>query len=283
MRGLEAYDPTQQSSYLALYGNDPGMGCRLVGAMALWALGYPDQALVMSQVALEHAQALSHPFALAMSLYFNAVVLRLRREVRAVQEQTEVLLRISQERRFALYHAWGTALHGWALAQEGARVSHEQIEHGIGEIRKGIAALRSMGATVTLPMSFAALAQACLQVGKLDEAESTVDEALQQVCATGERCWEAELLRLKGELLLCYDRARPAAACFHQAIDAARRQQARSWELRAVASLSRLLQGQGRSPEAHRLLQPVYESFTEELTTLDLQEAKALLERVAPQ
>ncbi|KPJ49549.1 MAG: hypothetical protein AMJ38_03185, partial [Dehalococcoidia bacterium DG_22] len=275
-KGLACYDPLEHRSHMFLYGNDTGIGCRILEALALWHLGYPDQALERMHEVLALAQELSHPFTLVFALYFAAVLHQLRREARAVQERTEAVLRISAKRGFALYLAWGTILRGWVLAEQGRE------NDGIDQMRKGIAAWQAIGAAVTLPKSLASLAEACGKVGKAKEGLRLAAEALAAVDVTGERCWEAELYRLKGELLLLQGEAEAEIeACFLHAIDVARRQCARAWELRAATSLSRLWQGQGRKENAKELLQEIYGWFTEGFDTADLREAKALLDALA--
>jgi predicted ATPase len=286
--GVTLHDPQQRGSHLFLYGNDTGVGCRLIGALALWHLGYPDQALAMSQETLDQARALSHPFTLVFARYFHGVLHQLRWEVRAVQEQVQGVLCVSAERGFALYLAWGTILRGWALAHgalepvEGRSVLGEaQVEEGIGQMCEGIAASQAIGAAVTMPSSLASLAQAYGQVGEIGKALDLLDEALGLVDKNGERCWEAELHRLKGELMLRKEEQAGAEACFQLALDVARHQRARSWELRAATSLSRLWHRQDRRAKARALLQDIYGWFSEGFGTADLVEARALLDALA--
>jgi predicted ATPase len=134
---------------------------------------------------------------------------------------------------------------------------------------------------VTLPSSLASLAQAYGQVGEIGKALDLLDEALGLVDENRERCWEAELYRLKGELLLAKGEESQAEACFQHALDVARRQRARSWELRAATSLSRLWHRQGRRTEARKFLQEIYDWFSEGFDTPDLKEASALLDALA--
>ena len=156
-------------------------------------------------------------------------------------------------------------------------------EEGIAQIRQGLADYRATGAEVKMPDSLALLAAVYKKRGQAEKGLNVVAEALARVEKTGGRLWEAELYRLKGELLLVRDAPRPqvveAEACFQQALAIARRQQAKSWELRAATSLARLWQ-QSKRAEARELLAPVYNWFTEGFDTADLQEAKALLEEL---
>jgi predicted ATPase len=250
----------------------------------LWYLGYPDQALKQAEETLMLACELSHPFTLVFALYYTARLHMLRREVGAVQERAAAALCVATERGFALFQAFGTVLRGWALAERG------EIEEGIGQMQQGLDAWRAMGLEVVLPESLCLLAGVYGKTGQTEEGLRLVSEALTRVETTGERKFEAELHRLKGELLLsqvqaeakikteadrCYHEAE---ACFQGALEVARGQCAKSWELRAATSLSRLWNTQGRGEEARELLQDVYGWFTEGFDTADLREAKALLD-----
>jgi predicted ATPase len=187
---------------------------------------------------------------------------------------------LATEHRFALYLREGLVQQGWMLMAQG------RVEEGIATMRQGVAALRNPGAGSHVPSHLARLAEAYGMVGQADQGLATLDEALDLVHHTDERWWEAELYRLRGELL------RQAAgggqraewtpqACFQHALEIARRQQAKSLELRAAMSLSRLWQQQGKRDDARQLLAPIYGWFTEGFDTADLQEAKALLEELS--
>ena len=150
---------------------------------------------------------------------------------------------------------------------------------GRAQIKQGLAASQAIRVTRDRPFYLALLADACARVEQITEGLEAVTEALATMAQSGVRWWEAELYRLQGELLLQQTVAQPeeAEACFQQALDIARRQQAKSWELRAAMSLSRLWQGQGKREKARELLAPIYGWFTEGFDTADLQEAKGLL------
>jgi predicted ATPase len=272
---IACYDPQQHRSHAFLYGIDPGMACCVYVAWALWLLGYPDQALPRSQEALTLGQ--EHLLSRAQALSWTAWLHQLRREPHAAQAHAERAMALSSEQGFPLFLARGTILQGGALAAQG------QGEAGIAQMHQGLAAYRATGAGDHRPFFLALLAEACGKAGQSDEGLRVLTEALAAVDTTGERFYEAELYRLKGELLL-QQTARDeqqAETCFHQALDIARRQQAKSLELRAAVSLSRLWQQQGKRAEARELLAPIYGWFTEGFDTADLQEAKALLEALA--
>jgi predicted ATPase len=164
-------------------------------------------------------------------------------------------------------------LRGWALAESGHR------EEGRAQIQQGLAAYRATGATRVRPYQLGLLAETSAQLGHTTEGLAALAEALATLDQSGVRWWEAELYRLRGELLLQHAGAQPgeAEACFQQALTVARRQQAKSLELRAAMSLARLWQRQGQHAAARELLTPIYGWFTEGFDTADLQEAKALL------
>jgi predicted ATPase len=242
--------------------------------MALWLLGYPDQALQTIQQA--RTQALAHPFSQAVALDHSAWVHQYRREVHLVQERAEAALALSREQGFAMYVAIGTVLRGWALAKQA------QQEEGIAQISQGLAACRTVGLELLRPYFLAMLAEVYGDAGQIDAGLAVLAEALAVMENTGERCWEAEQYRLRGELLLQAGAdAWQAETCFRQALDIARRQQAKSLELRAAMSLARLWQRQGKRSDALELLAPIYGWFTEGFDTADLQEAKALLEELS--
>ena len=273
-QGIALYDPQQHRSHAFLYGgHDPGVCCRLFAAWALWLLGYPDQALQRRSEALTLAQELAHPFSLAHALCMAAVLHQFRRENQAVQEQAYAAIRLASEQGFPLWLAGATILQGWTQAEPG------QSQEGMAQMRQGLAGWQATGAEYLRLYWLALLAEAYGKSGQADEGLRVLAEPLAAVQNTGERWWEAELYRLKGELLLkqAVPNVQEAETCFHQGLDIARQQQAKSLELRAAMSLSRLWQRQGKHTEADELLAPIYGWFTEGFDTADLQKAKALL------
>jgi predicted ATPase len=243
----------------------------------LWLLGYPEQAQQSNHQALALARALAHPFSQVVALLYAAMFHLLRREGPAAQAHAETELTLATAQGFPFWVAGGTVVRGWALAAQG------HTAEGIAQMRQGIAAWRAVGASVVLATYLATLAEVCGQVGQLEDAQHLLIEAQTLVNTTGERYWEAEVYRLQGELLVQArgDQTREAAERFHQALDIARRQQAKSLELRAAMSLARLWQHQGKRAAAHQLLAEIYGWFTEGFATADLQEAKVLLEELA--
>jgi predicted ATPase len=275
--GIALHDPQQHHSLAFRYGTDPGVSCRSLAALALWHLGYPDQALRRIREALTLAYEVAHPFSLAYALHFAAVLHYFRRETRQTQEQAEATITLSTKQGYALFVARGTILRGWSLAAQG------QGEAGIAQMLQGLAAYRVTGAGLWRPYFLALLAEAYGKGGQAGEGLRVLAEALDVLDKNGERFYEAELYRLKGELLLrqAVPEEPQAEVYFRQALDVARRQEAKSLELRAAMSLARLWQQQGKCQEAHDLLAPIYGWFTEGFDTADLEEAKALLEALA--
>jgi predicted ATPase len=258
-------------------GHDPNVACRIWRTWALWALGYTEQARQRSQEGVTLASNLSHPYSLAYTLLITTILYTLLREAPArLQVRAAAAMALCTAQGFETYLAGSTILHGWALAAQG------QCTEGIAQICQGLVAWKATGAELCRPLFLALLAGAYRSTGQIEESLTTLTEALACVDATGEHFYEAELHRLKGELLLQHavPGASQAEVCFHQALAIARRQQAKSWELRTAISLSRLWQRQGKRAEAHQLLADIYGWFTEGFDTADPQEAKALLEEL---
>jgi predicted ATPase len=291
-QGYAIYDPQQHHSHVFLYGTDPGIACLFWGSLALWFLGYPEQALQRSQTALSLAKELSYPLDLAYAFQGVASVHQYRREGQLAQKYAEATITLSTEQGLPFWLAFGVFIQGWSLAELGQ-------EGGISQMRQGLTGWQTTGAQTWLPYYLTPLAEACINQGHLIEAESLLIEALSAVDKTGERTHEAELYRLKGELTLQQFNVQgstfkvdiprsafrtphsEAEACFLKAIDIARRQHAKMLELRATVSLARLWQSRGKKDEARTMLAEIYGWFTEGFDTKDLQDAKALLAELA--
>jgi predicted ATPase len=271
--GLALYDPQQMRAHALRYGQDSGVACRLFGALCLWLLGYPDQARQWQEAALTQAQELRHAYTLAQALLFSTILHQWGREATMAQEQAEALGALCTEHGFAQYLAWSTILRGAAVAAQGSWAE------GLAQMREGLVAYRATGARSLGHWFHALLAEACGRAGQVETGLRSLEEALEALQTTEDRCYEAEVYRLKGELLLQQSAARQGEAEEHvqQALTVARRQEAKSLELRAATSLARLWQQQGKQAEAHALLAPVYGWFAEGFDTADLLEAKALL------
>jgi predicted ATPase len=275
--GLALYDPQQMRAHALRYGQDSGVACRLFGALCLWLLGYPDQARQWDEIALTQAQGLSHAYTLAQTLLFSTTLHQWRREVSMAQEQAEALLALCTEHGFPLYLLWGMVLRGSVLTAQGA------WGEGLAQMHEGLAAWRARGLHMFWLWFHALLAEACGRAGQVEEGLRALEEALEALQTAEDHFYEAEVYRLKGELLLArsVEQHTEAETCLRQALGMARQQQAKSLELRAAMSLSRLWQQQGKRDEARELLAPVYGWFTEGFNTADLQEARTLLEELA--
>jgi class 3 adenylate cyclase/predicted ATPase len=296
-QGIALYDPQQHRSHAFQYGQDSGVFCLIHAAWTLWLCGYPDQALKRGHEARSLARELAHPNSLGGALSVTTFVHQFCRDKQTVSEQAEAVITLSTEHGLPFWLAPGTILRGWALAEQG------QGEKGITQIHQGLAAWRATGAEAICPHFLALLAEAYGKVGQTEKGLNTLAEARALVDKTGERVYEAELHRLKGELTLqqqskveshkskvpntqhltpSTQAEAEAEACFLKAIEIARKQQAKSLELRATMSLARLWQQQGKGDEARQMLATIYNWFTEGFDTMDLKEAKALLEELHP-
>ncbi|MGH9429305.1 MAG: hypothetical protein ACRD2L_23730, partial [Terriglobia bacterium] len=268
-----------------------------------WFCGYPDRALQRGKEALALAYELLQPFSLAFALHDLALLYLFCRERQATHEMVERCIALANEKGFAFPLAFGTLLQGWLMAEQG------QPRDGIAQMRQEFPVFKALSGEVWYPWVLALLAEAYSKGGQAEAGLSLLAEALELVNTNGERIWEAELYRLKGELTLQQSKAglgqvsdksqagqdksentspqplapntqQEAEACFLKAIEIARKQQAKSLELRATTSLARLWQQQGKQKEAHQMLAEIYHWFTEGFDTKDLQEAKTLLEEL---
>jgi DNA-binding winged helix-turn-helix (wHTH) protein/predicted ATPase len=301
-RVVTLYEPRPQNPLAVRFGYDPGVYAHAMVGWTLWLLGYPEQALLQSRKALALAQEQAHPFTLSLTLATDAILQFMRHEGDTSLEQIEASLMLSTEYGFPYLKALGTVLQGrgWVRSQG--------VEVGIAHMRQGLVALRATGAEVLRPCLLALLAEACASGGQIEAGLSALDEAMIAANRHTERFFEAELYRLRGELVLRQvtaegsrlppqeirttlgvsteesDRPCPhleAETSFLTALDIARHQKARSLELRAVVSLSRLWRQHGKQKEARQLLWEIYHWFTEGFETPDLQAARILLEELS--
>jgi predicted ATPase len=263
-QGIAGIDPMAQRDLVLRPDVVPGVRCLAIAATTLWCLGYPTQAIKRSQEALTMAQAQAHPYSLGFAQHQAAYLYSRCRQAATVQEWAEALLSLATAQGFPLYGGLGTCWQGWALALQG------QGEAGLAQLQQG------------QPLCLVLLVEAAGHAGHIEEGLRLLAEALAVFEATGRGDMLAEAYRLQGELLLrqATPDAVQAEACFHAALAISRRQQATSWELRAAMRLSRLWQHQGKRQAAHQLLAPLYGWFTEGFDTADLQEAKALLDKL---
>jgi predicted ATPase len=270
------YDPQRRPTHVAL-GVDLRVFTLSYISHALWGLGYPEQAVQRSGDALALAQEVRHPFSLALAQAYAAMLYQFRQEPHTASEYANLALSLCTEHHIAYYWAWATIIQGWSLTDQGQR------EEGIAQMHQGLTTLQATGGKLRLPYYLALLAKVYGYRGQVKQSVDLLDEAFADMQRTGEYFWRAEQHRLQGTFLPAYATTHhtTAEAYLHQALDVARKQQAKSLELRAATSLARLLQYQGKCQEAHDLLAPIYNWFTEGFDTIDLKDAKALLAELA--
>jgi DNA-binding winged helix-turn-helix (wHTH) protein/predicted ATPase len=290
VEGIALYDIRRHSPHASDVVQDPGIHCRCYLAEILWVQGYVDQARQLCHEALRLARQLAHSHSKAVALS-SAVLLHNRLgEQQTAQDLAEELIALTHQQGFPFWLAVGTVRRGWALVAQG------EEEQGLAQMRQGLAIFHTTGAKFAIPSFLCDLAEAHERAGRVEEGLALVTEALGMIAKTGERVSEAELYRLKGQLTLQKLSAvscrlsvpntqsptskaqSEAEACFLKAVEIARRQQAKSLELRATTSLARLWQRQGKHHAARNTLSEIYSWFTEGFTTADLREARALLE-----
>jgi DNA-binding SARP family transcriptional activator/predicted ATPase len=269
---ISFYDPQVHQSLAFTYGSDPGVATRSWASWASWFLGHPDQAAKHSQEALALAQKLSHPAALAFAQGVASLFHLLRRDFQRTRELAESCLHLATEHKFPHWLAVMGFVSGLLQVEQG------QTQEGISQMTQSLATYQAMGTEDIRSMMLALLAEGHGRAGQASEALETLAEALAFVKETGERFYEAEIHRLQGELLLVQGDTGRAEASFQRAIEVACQQSAKSWQLRAVMSLSRLWQTLGKQEQARHLLSETYGWFTEGFDTPDLREAEGLLE-----
>jgi DNA-binding winged helix-turn-helix (wHTH) protein/predicted ATPase len=297
-KARQLYNREQHLNEALVDALDPGVALLCFAGWSLWFMGQPDQALDRVQEALALAEQSFEPHGRAHALLFAATIHQLRREARMAQERAEAVIAVSSEHGLVMYRAMATITRGWTLSELGRQ------GEGVEEMRQGLTALRATGTELVRPYFLGLQAEVLNKAGHAEEALRVLEEALAMVLHNGERYYQAELYRLKGELLLKQPIARAvsrastggrgvnkagagltavtnAETCFHQSIQIAQRQQAKSLELRSVMSVAHLYQSQAKRDEARGHLIQIYDSFTEGFDTTDLREAKALIEALS--
>jgi len=276
-QGIEIYKPKEHQELIYIYGDDPGVVCLTYSALVLWMLGYPDQAIKRDEEGLALAKDISHPFSLAVSLNFSARLHQCCRDGDTTLKRAEATTALSSEQGFSHWLTTGKILQGWAMAQKG------QEGEAIDMMREGLTAWQAMGAEVSGPHCISLLAEVYGGVGQPDKGLEVLSQAFEMAQKNTEGLYKPELHRLKGELLLLNteENISKAESCFQRAIEIASQQSAKSLELRATMSLSRLLIKTGRKEEAKKILIEIYDWFTEGFATRDLKEVKKLLEELS--
>ena len=271
---LAQFDDRERTASLAkLIGEDPGITCRCYLSLALWHLGFADQALELTRQTVERARSINHIFSLEYALHHAGWLLQHCRLGTQTQVAAEEQVQIASEQGFLFWQATGTLYTAGGLLLQG------RIERGLPLLERGLQAYRATGAQLGLPYYFSMLADACMRVRRFADAGNALGEALDLANKNDERFQEAELYRLKGELLLAESNDQAGAEeWFNRAIETAERQGSRAWKLRATTSLVRLWQKQGHREKAFTSLSAVYGWFTEGRSTPDLADAAALYE-----
>ena len=275
-RAVALYDPMEHRPLATRFGQDFAVSILCNRSYALWCLGHPGAALVDAGKALSDAREIGQADTLMYALGLASLTHILRGNAAAANAQLDELVALANEKGAAFWKAAGMARQGCVLALTG------KASEAVHLITSGITAWRSTGATFFSPLHLSFLAKAYAELGQFDDASRCIGEAMAAAQTTKETLWDAEIHRMAGEIALLSPERNiaKAQAYFQRSLEIARAQQARSWELRAATSLARLWRDQGRRAEARDLLAPVYGWFTEGFDTLDLKEAKALLDEL---
>jgi class 3 adenylate cyclase/predicted ATPase len=273
---IATYNPSFPPSMAFVFGAHIMTHCLCYLAFILDWQGYPDQALAKSHEAVELGMELSHPFSLATATFFTALHYYSRRDIHATQEHAQAAVDMSIEHGFPFWRTGAAALLGWVLVQRG------ELEAGVEKIREGLRTYGATGAKQWQPCGLSLLAEACWKAGQIEDGLSAISEALSLVEKTGERCWETEIYRLNGHLLRAQSPGNQVKVekCFRHAIDLAQAKNAKSLELKATTSLSRLWRDQGKREAARDALAKIYGWFTDGFDTPYVKEARELLEEL---
>ncbi len=274
-RMVEHYDPDRDHALTHQLGQNPGVDSLTYSAWTLWFLGYPDRARERSRRAVALADQLDHPLTQAFALGVNAVLHQMRRSRRGIGWAVDRMSPIVEEEGLLFYRTSLSYLRGLLRTQA------DQAWIGLQEMEQALADWEGAGTEMHRPHLMAWLAEAYGRAGEVERGLTLLDEALALAQARNERYFEAEIHRLRGKLLVAIEDEVDAEASLRQAIDVARQQEAKSWELRATMSLSRLWQQQGKLSEARRSLEEVYSWFSEGFDTPDLQDARSLLDQLS--
>ena len=276
------YIPEKCSHLKYIYGMDPGLISGMNTACVLWALGYPDQALLQSQKMLPQVRLVNHSFSSVASLAFNSLLHIFRRDGKALEPLGKEIYSVSEKKGFMLFIGVGLFKTGYSLVHKG------QVKEGINKLLQGLEIYKVTGIRFTLSDLLGSIAEAYGMYGDLEKAMDFMEQALTEVRRGREQYYEAELYRIKGELILKKadnknrkEVEKEAEKYFRESIKTAQRQKAKSFEVRATMSLCCLLKKQSKKEEARQLLSNIYNWFTEGFETRELKEAKTLLEELS--
>jgi class 3 adenylate cyclase/predicted ATPase len=266
------FDPNQNRSHALPYTQDPGITARIILAWVFWILGEVDQVEPLALEALAMARELEHPFTLVFALTSLSWIYSTTRDAQRTLQLTDEAVAVSTKHSFELGLSWATVLQGWALAEQGR-------EEGLRKLTQGLSAVAATGASLNNTFILALLAEIYLRHNRIDEGLGAIEDAQKLATTWGELFWQAELFRLKGELLLRQSdqSVHTAEQCLCEALKVAQHQNARMLELRAATSLARLWKKLNKVDEARRILHSVCAKFHEGVDNLDLIEAKTVL------
>jgi predicted ATPase len=276
-RAQGLYDSDQHLRYRFQYGQDIGTTVMCYLSWALWHLGHVDQASQLASKAVNRAEEISHPHSLVYTLsHARGMMDVFRRQSDDTKSYARVVTSLCSEHAFPFWAAGGQIFAGWAAINQG------EVDAGIDELIRGLAAWRKTGARLWLPIFLALQAEGHFKAGRNQAALDSIEQALATSDVTGERWAIAEILRVKANLLLTTGRgkAEEVEEALIESLEIARQQQALCWELRTSCDLGRIWQEQGRSKQALQLLRTIYGRFTEGFETTDLRHAKALIEHL---
>jgi predicted ATPase len=273
---LALYDPGKHRPLAMRFGQDVGVASLALRSWCSWLLGYPDAALRDADRAISDAREIGQAASLMLPLCATSVSRILCGDYTAAIAQSDEAIALAEKKGAAMWSAWGILNRGCVLALTGKGAEATNV------LTSALGAWRSTGASVYRPWFLSHLAKAYASIRQTDEGWRCIAEAVTAIDATQERWCEAEVNRISGEIALLPPEPDVAKGrvYFERALSIARAQQAKSWELRASMSLARLWRHQGKVQQARELLAPVYGWFTEGFDTLDLKEAKALLEEL---
>lgn len=275
-RLFAAYDPEQHQAVRFMYhGFDPAVAALGNLSHILASLGFLHQAMERAEQGVAHARRIEHPLSEATALYFAMLCFIHRGEHDRAGPHVQAVLRVAHEHGFFLLVVWAQAVEEMLLYASGDSKGDPRT------IEDSIAQIRGTGYLLGLPMALNLFAMAHWRAGRLDAALAVLDDTSAEIERTGERNFEPPMKCLRGEVQLSLGAPAEAEACFREALEVARHQKARLWELRAATHLARLWKNQGERDQARELLAPIYEWFTEGFDTLPLHEAKALLEELS--
>ena len=275
-RAIALHDPVEHRPLATRFGVDIGVSISSYRSMALWVLGYSGAALADAEHALRDAREINHIATLMYALHNTSLAHIWCGNCGAANAQLDEVVSLADKKGALYWKANGILVRGWVFALTGKAANAIQM------LTSGIIAYRSTGSTSWMPLHLSYLAKANAELGQLNDAWRCINEAMTTMETTKERWCEAEINRAAGEIALTSperDEAK-AKAYFERALAVAREQQAKSWELRAAISMARLWRDQGKRQQAHDLLAPIYGWFTEGFDTLDLKDAKALLDEL---